>query len=389
MCQDKLKCQIIDTTLRDGEQAPGVAFSTDQKIQIATALAATGVDEIEVGTPAMGPAQRKTISQIVDLNLPVRLTAWCRAMKQDLQWALSTGIKAAHLSLPVSQKHLRAIGQNMTWVYDQLHELVPWALERFEFVSVGAQDASRADKRELCHFVSEVQAVGAHRVRIADTVGVWNPMSIYEICFDCVDAANGMAVGVHCHNDLGMALANSIMAIEAGVSTVDTTVLGLGERAGNVPLEQLIMAMALRNGANQSRFHLDQLPGLCDLVAKASHRPIPVNQPIVGQGVFSHESGIHVHAMLKDPTTYEPFSPGILGRNSQFVLGKHSGKASLKHALEKGQREPLNDKQLAELLELIRYEACELNRSLATYEVCDLYDRYVQMSDKANAWTGS
>lgn len=389
MCQDNLTCQIVDTTLRDGEQAPGVAFTTDQKIQIATALAATEIDEIEVGTPAMGPAQRKTISQIVDLNLPVRLTAWCRATKQDLQWALSTGIQAVHLSLPVSQKHLQAISKNMTWVYDQLHDLVPWALERFEFVSVGAQDASRADVRELCHFVSEVQTAGAHRVRLADTVGIWQPMSIYQTCFDCVDAANGMAVGVHCHNDLGMALANSIMAIEAGVSTVDTTVLGLGERAGNAPLEQLIMAMTLRNADSPSRFHLDQLTGVCKLVAKASHQPTPVNQPIVGANVFSHESGIHVHAMLKDPTTYEPFSPSMIGRDRQFVMGKHSGKASLQHALKKGQRDPLNDKQLTELLERIRHTACELNRSLASYEVCDLYDKYVQMSNQVNELIGS
>ncbi|MFG0250192.1 MAG: homocitrate synthase [Phycisphaeraceae bacterium JB051] len=377
MCQDNLNCWIVDTTLRDGEQAPGVAFTPDQKFAIATALAAVGVDEIEVGTPAMGPAERQTIAQIVDLNLPVRLTAWCRARKQDMQWALSTGVKSVHLSLPVSQIHLRAIGKDMTWVYDELHELVPWALSHFEYVSVGAQDASRADARDLRHFVAEVRAVGAHRVRIADTVGVWHPMAAYEACFDCVDAAREMTVGVHMHNDLGMALANSVMALEAGVSSVDTTVLGLGERAGNVALEQLIMSLQLRRDTQSSPHHLDQLPGICKLVSQASGRPIPVNQPVVGERVFSHESGIHVHAMLRDTTAYEPFEPGMLGLSRQYVIGKHSGTAALKHVLASSKREALGETQLIELLSLIREAASELNRGLTSLEVCDLYDRFV------------
>jgi homocitrate synthase NifV len=377
MCQDNLNCWIVDTTLRDGEQAPGVAFTPEQKIAIATSLAAVGVDEIEVGTPAMGSAERKTIAQIVDLNLPVRLTAWCRARKQDLQWALSTGVKAVHLSLPVSQIHLRAIGKDMTWVYDQMHELVPWARSRFDYVSVGAQDASRADARELRHFVAEVRAVGAHRVRIADTVGIWHPMAAYETCYDCVDAARDMTVGVHMHNDLGMALANSVMALEAGVNSVDTTVLGLGERAGNVALEQLIMSLQLRRDTQSSPHHLDQIPGLCKLVSQASGRGIPVNQPVVGDSVFSHESGIHVHAMLRDSTAYEPFEPSMLGLSRQYVIGKHSGTAALKHVLSSCKRDELNDDQLVQLLELVRDGASELNRGLTSFEVCDLYDRFV------------
>lgn len=389
MCTDNLNCWIVDTTLRDGEQAPGVAFSAEQKIQIATSLAAVGVDEIEVGTPAMGHAERQSIARIVDLNLPVRLTAWCRARKQDLQWALSTGVKAVHLSLPVSRIHLRAIGQDMAWVYDQLHELVPWALKHFEYVSVGAQDASRADRRELRYFVAEVAAVGAHRVRIADTVGIWHPMAAYETCFDCVDAARDMAVGVHMHNDLGMALANSIMALEAGVSSVDTTVLGLGERAGNAALEQLVIALAMRHDVQRSPHHLDQLPGVCKLVSQASGRAIPVNQPVVGSCVFSHESGIHVHAMLKDTTAYEPFEPGILGLSRQFVIGKHSGTAALKHVLGSCQRNALSDEHLLALLERVRDAACELKRGLTPFEICDLYDRLMPETRHAVEWIGS
>ncbi len=389
MCTDNLNCWIVDTTLRDGEQAPGVAFTADQKIQIATSLAAVGVDEIEVGTPEMGAIERQTIARIVDLNLPVRLTAWCRARKQDLQWALSTGIKSVHLSLPVSQIHLNAIGKDMTWVYDQLHELVPWALSRFDYVSVGAQDASRADAWQLRHFVSEVRAVGAHRVRIADTVGIWHPMAAYETCYDIVDAADSMTVGVHMHNDLGMALANSIMALEAGANCVDTTVLGLGERAGNVALEQLIMSLQLRRDTQCSPYHLDQLPGVCDLVSQASGRAIPVNQPIVGQSVFSHESGIHVHAMLRDHTAYEPFEPGMLGLNRQFVIGKHSGTAALKHVLHSCKRDQLDHQQMGVLLELAREAAVKLKRGLTPFELCDLYDRFVVEAQLAVEWVES
>ncbi len=324
---------LIDTTLRDGEQSPGVAFNRKTKETIASMLAEAGIDELEVGTPAMGKTEQEDILTIASLKLPCRLTCWCRARRDDIDDAAKCDTGSIHISFPVSSILMKAMKKDEYWVLSQLKELLAFARKRFQFVSVGAQDATRADLSFLKTFAEHAFLFGAYRMRIADTVGIATPFSITAILTELL-ASSGIALEFHGHNDLGMATANAICAVHAGVEALSVTVNGLGERAGNAALEEVAMAIALSEG-QQCGIRSAKLMPLCKYIADASQRPIPANKPITGSLVFTHESGIHCNGMFKDPRSYEPFSGSLLGRSSEFVMGKHSGTALLRLGLNK------------------------------------------------------
>lgn len=331
---DATSTWLVDSTLRDGEQAPGVSFTATQAQEIASRLGSLGVRELEIGTPAMGAAEQQKMQQIA-LALPgVRCTAWCRARDEDLVAAARSGATAIHLSVPVSPIQLAALGHDWGWVFSRLSELIPRAKDAFSFVSIGAQDASRCaltDLLRLAHFTQEHRV---DRLRLADTVGIWNPMQCYATVSALAEAVPSLSLGVHCHDDLGMATANTVAALHAGASSADVTVNGLGERAGNAALEEVAMALeVLTPGA--SGLDTGGLVALCRLVARSAGRSLPPDKAIVGSNAFRHESGIHVHAILRDCRAYEPFAPELVGHaGREFVLGKHSGQAArdyLKH----------------------------------------------------------
>jgi homocitrate synthase NifV len=323
---------INDSTLRDGEQAPGVSFTVAEKVAIALALEAAGVDEIEAGTPAMGEEEIAAIAAIgraVTSTVPI---AWGRMTREDVDAAVRTGVQRVNLSVPLSDCQIRAkVGGDRDEVLRRIATVVPYALDLGLQVAVGGEDASRADAGFLRLAIDAAQSAGAHRFRFADTLGILDPFRTCEIFFR-LRRGTDLELEFHGHDDLGLATANTLAAIRGGATHASVCVLGLGERAGNAALEEVVAALDQIHH-RETRVDLHAIPRLADLVATASRRPIPAAKPIVGAAAFAHESGIHVSGLLKDPATYEAFDPARFGRTRRLVLGSHSGRASVANAL--------------------------------------------------------
>lgn len=321
---------IIDSTLREGEQTPGVRFSQEQRYEIIRQLCQVGVDEIELGV-----ASEKN-SHLQELFAFARQTSkgeqmlslWCRCHSEDIAFAATCRPDVLSLSIPASDLHIsQRLQKDRTWILQTLRQAVAQArASGIPFISLGLEDATRADPEFLSLLAKTAAECGVQRLRLADTVGIGSPATISELV-KIILQKSGLPCGVHTHNDFGMATANAIAALEAGASWIDATVLGLGERAGNCRLEEAVAFLCLQKG--MERYQISHLPALCQTVSRAADIAIASNHPVVGEAIFTCETGLHLHGLTVNPSTYEPYSPDKVGACRSMHFGHKSGKRAL------------------------------------------------------------
>lgn len=326
-----MKLHIVDTTLRDGEQTPGVAFDGDAKVEIARELNDLGVDIIEVGIPAVGEEEIDAIRRVAELDFKSTLLTWNRLNRKDIEASLKTEVKNVHIAIPSSFIQIeKKLGKTPDELLKEVDSVIKYAVKKGCVVSVGAEDASRADENFLLKLYKVALNAGAIRVRYADTLGTLNPFNLFHRIKKIKDELK-VEIDFHGHNDFGMATANALAAFKAGAHFISCSINGLGERAGNTALEEIVMALLYMENC-EVNIKINQLISISKLVENCSGRNISSGKPIVGREVFFHESGIHVDGLLKDVNIYQYLDPKLLGRTNQFVFGKHSGKAAKKLA---------------------------------------------------------
>lgn len=368
-----MKVYIDDTTLRDGEQTAGVVFNNREKIQIAKMLDALGVHQIEAGIPAMGGDEAVAIKAIISLGLRSSVITWNRPVLADIDASLNCGATAVALSISASDIHIQhKLRRSREWVLDSVRRATEYAKGRGLYVSVNAEDASRTEMEFLLEFARNAKEAGADRLRYCDTVGVLEPFRAFEVVRHLVEEV-GMPIEMHTHNDFGMATANALAGIKAGASFVNTTVNGLGERAGNACLAEVVMAL---KHIEKTDLGIDttRLATISEYVARASRRELPPGKAITGKNIFAHESGIHADGVLKHPATYEAFSPEEVGAQRQILVGKHSGSNSIKHKFTKEFEIDLPEGMAEAILAQARALAIRKKRALFDKELILIYE---------------
>ncbi|MBV9084169.1 MAG: hypothetical protein JOZ62_15945 [Acidobacteriaceae bacterium] len=357
------KVHLSDTTLRDGEQMPGAALDPEAKVEIATLLAQAGVSSVDAGFPACGSDEIEAIQRIVQADCGIVVSALCRTLISDIDLAWESLSEAplqkrsVTVFIGTSSLHREyKLRRTVDEIKAMIRHAIEYARRRFDLVCFSPEDASRTEPDVLCALYSEAIDAGASVLGFPDTVGVLTPELVKEQLkrvFDGVPNVARVALAVHFHNDLGLATANTLTALRMGVPIAQCTVNGLGERAGNTAMEELVMAIALHGTAMGLRMDVDPslLWNLSRRVAQLTGIPVPANKPIVGDNVFCTEAGIHQDGLLKHPDTYLPFRPEVVGASGiRLVLGKHSGRAAFSEKLA-AMGYKLNQRQLDRIVD--------------------------------------
>ena len=363
--------KIVDTTLRDGEQTAGVAFANHEKVTIAQTLSDMGIDQLEVGIPTMGGDEKATIKAICKRDLKASIMAWNRAVIADIEQSIDCGVDAVAISLSVSDIHIQhKLKKSREWVLENMYNAVTYAKKNGLYISVNGEDASRADINFLIEFINLAKEAGADRFRYCDTVGVMEPFTLRDTIEKIYKVTN-FDIEMHTHNDFGMATSNAIAGIVGGANHIGVTVNGLGERAGNAALEEVIMALKFVYGY-ETNIDTTRFREISKYVSQASGRELPIWKAIVGTNMFRHESGIHADGALKDPKNYEAFDPSEVGLERQIVIGKHSGKAAIINKFREYEIE-LSNEDAESMLDLVRQTSVRMKRNLFDKELVEIY----------------
>lgn len=377
------KIEIFDTTLRDGEQSPGVNLSTDEKIEIALQLERLGVTRIEAGFAAASPGDLKSVQEVAKRIKHSTVVSLSRSLQSDIDkaWEALRGAESACLHVfiatsPIHRKYKLRLSKEQ--VIEQAVAAITYGKKYFSEIEFSAEDAARTEIDYLCEVVEAAIKAGATIINIPDTVGYMTPLeygNIFRQLRQNVPGIEKVKLSCHCHDDLGMAVANSLAAIEAGVTQVEGTINGIGERAGNAALEEVALALETRKDIYQATtsLNLKEIARTSKLVSRLTGMFVPGNKAIVGANAFAHESGIHQDGVLKEITTYEIIRPESVGfKSNKLVLGKHSGRHAFKEKLaELGYQ--LEQEQIDEAFAKFK-DLCDKKKEVTDEDIVALLD---------------
>ena len=344
---------ILDTTLRDGEQTPGVSLSVEQKVMIAETLDRLGVDIIEAGTAISSQGEFEAIKEISESGLKAEICSFARIKFEDIDAAADANADSIFMVAPSSDIHISSKfpGKTRNDIIEMSVNAIEYARDRGLIVEFGGEDASRADFEFILELYRNAISAKTDRLAFTDTVGVFTPEKAFETMKALKENFN-VPVSFHGHDDFGLATSNTVYAVKGGADEIHVAMNGLGERAGNAALEEVVMALEFLYGM-RTNVNKEMLYPASQLVEKLTRIKVPPNKPIVGDNAFTHESGIHTSALLKDTKTYEPISPEVIGRKRSIVLGKHAGRASVE-AIMKEMGYKATREQMREILDRIK-----------------------------------
>ncbi len=324
--------RIFDTTLRDGEQTPGVSLSIEEKLEIARQLDALGVDAIEAGSPMSSEGEKAAVKEIAKVGLNAEICALARTVREDIDAAIQCDVDAVHTFISASDVQIKhALNMTHEQVVQAATEAVQYIKDHGLICEFSPMDATRANLDFLKRLCKAAEDAGADRINIPDTVGVMFPTAMKKLIAEIKDLVH-VPISVHCHDDFGMAVANSLAAVEAGATQVHVTVNGIGERAGNASLEEVVMSLQVLY-KYKTRINTRLLYSTSKLVSRLTGIPVPPNKAIVGENAFSHKSGVHTRGVVVEPQTFEPIDPELVGQRRRLEAGKLAGKHGIKAQL--------------------------------------------------------
>lgn len=371
----QLSPKIADCTLRDGEQQPGVAFSPKQKVEIARALAAAGAADIEAGTPASSETDAEAVRRISAEGLPSMVTALARAIPGDIDLVSDCGADGVRISLPIShiQREAKLTLSDKEYLERAL-EVCQYAKQKGLQVILSPYDTTRADLNLLERLVREIGDAGTvDRIRLVDTAGVATPEAIRFLLAKIL-SWTAIPVEIHCHNDFGLAVVNTVAAALAGAEYLSVTMNGIGERSGNTSMEEVAVTLKILYGVDTG-VRLESLTSLSRLVARAAGVDLPPHKAVVGRNSFRHETGMVVAGVLKNPATAEPYAPETVGQHRSISLGRGSGRASVAFALQRLGRQVADEETIMSVLERVKEAAMRRGGSVGLGELTSILDQ--------------